>query len=182
MLFSDLADIWLQARCFQTPSALHGWLTGFLSAGGRLKPDAWMREASDYLEMEDALDDGLSQALANFYPAVLQSLAQENMQFQPLLPDDDDADVDEQLDCLVQWSKGFLDGFGASGNVQGQLPADVTEVLRDLDAFTGATLEDPADPENEFLLQQLTEHARMAALTVFYSLNQSPQSPAQPLH
>lgn len=182
MVFSDLADIWLNARCFQTPSALHGWLTGYLAAGARLKPEDWMREALDYLELEETSDQGLSQAIGQLYPQVLQSLAQDNMQFQPLLPDEDEADVDEQLECLVQWSKGFLDGFGASGNVQGRLPDDVAEVLRDLDAFTGATLEDPADPENEFLLQQITEHARMAALTVFYSLNQQPSHSGKPLH
>ncbi|WP_189388689.1 UPF0149 family protein [Bacterioplanes sanyensis] len=182
MDFSDLADTWLQARCFQSPSALHGWLTGYLAAGARLKPEAWIREALDYLELEEAPEESLSQALAKFYPNVLQSLAQEDMSYEPLLPSEEEADVDEQLDCLAQWSKGFLDGFGAAGNVSGQLPEDVTEVLRDLDAFTGATLEDPADPENEFLLQQIAEHARMAALTVFYSLNQMPTQSGQQLH
>ena len=63
MVFSDLADIWLNARCFQTPSALHGWLTGYLAAGARLKPEDWMREALDYLELEETSDQGLIQAL-----------------------------------------------------------------------------------------------------------------------
>ena len=36
--FSAAADLWLESRCYQTPSALHGWLTGYLASGARLKP------------------------------------------------------------------------------------------------------------------------------------------------
>ena len=78
------------------------------------------------------------------YDQVLKGLSGEDMTYQPLLPPDDEADVVEQVDCLAEWSKGFLDGIGASGKLQGnKLAEDVTEVLRDLDAFSNATIEDP---------------------------------------
>ena len=58
------------------------------------------------------------------------------MEFLPLLPSDDEADVDEQVESLAQWSKGFLDGFGAAGRISKASPEDVAEVLQDLDAFS----------------------------------------------
>ncbi|WP_420588984.1 UPF0149 family protein [Bacterioplanoides sp.] len=173
--FSDIADLWLESRCYQTPSALHGWLTGYLSAGARLTTENWLREAEDYLELDEAPQDKLKAALVDFYDQVLKGLSGEDMTYQPLLPPDDEADVVEQVDCLAEWSKGFLDGIGASGKLQGnKLAEDVTEVLRDLDAFSNATIEDPKDPDNEALYLELAEHARISALTVFYGMNQKP--------
>lgn len=178
--FSDIADIWLESRCYQTPSALHGWLTGYLSGGARLTTEAWLREAEDYLELEDTPEDKLKATLVDFYDQVLKGLSGEDMTYQPLLPPDEEADVVEQVDCLAEWSKGFLDGIGASGKLQGnKLPEDVTEVLRDLDAFSNATIEDPKDPDNESLYLELTEHARVSALTVFYGMNQQPAVAAE---
>ena len=173
--FSELADVWLESRCYQAPSALHGWLTGYLSSGARLTPAAWLVEAEAYLELDEQPGDKLKAALAVFYDETLSGLSGEDMSYQALLPPDDEADVVEQVDCLAQWSKGFLDGIGASGKLQGnQLADDVTEVLRDLDAFSNATIDDPQDPDNEALYLELAEHARIAALTVFYGMNQKP--------
>ncbi len=100
------------------------------------------------------------------------------MAYQVLLPDDEEADVDEQVECLAQWSKGFLDGLGASGKITGRPDKDVMEVLQDLDAFSQAQVDDVNDPENVQLLNELAEHARVAALTVFYAYNKPAQPPA----
>lgn len=170
--FNLFADQWLEARCFSTPSALQGWLTGFLASGARLNPTQWQQEAIQYLELDSTPSETFSGLLQQLYPAVLSSLAGDALDFQLLLPADEDADIDEQVECLAQWSKGFLDGFGAAGNIQGELPDDVHEVLQDLDAFSQAQLEDH-DPSNELIYLELVEHARVAALTVFYALNQA---------
>lgn len=168
--FASAADAWLEARCYQSPSALHGWLSGYLACGGRLTAAAWMQEAQDYLELEHEPEAPLKDILTPFYSWVLAALSAEEMGFMPLLPGEEDADVDEQVECLAEWSKGFLDGFGAASVAARTLPDDVTEVLRDLDAFSMASIEGN-DPENEALYLELVEHARVAALTVFYSMN-----------
>ncbi|MDK2776603.1 MAG: UPF0149 family protein [Pseudomonadota bacterium] len=180
--FNAAADLWVEAGCFQTPSALQGWLTGFIAASGRLTTDAWLLEAQDYLELEKEMPASLKEMLTAWYDEVLAGLSGEAMDFAILLPADEDADIDEQVDCLAQWSKGFLDGFGASGRAQGKLPDDVTEVLQDLDAFSRAELDDPKDPDNEMLYLELAEHARIAALTVFYTMNQQPPASGRTLH
>ena len=180
--FMTAADVWVESRCYQTPSALQGWLTGYLASGARLTPDQWLEEAQEYLELEEDLPAPLQAILVPFYEEVLRGLAGDSLEFALLLPSDEDADIDEQVECLSQWSKGFLDGFGASGKVQGKVPEDVQEVLQDLDAFSQAELDDPQDPQNELLYLELAEHARVAALTVFYVMNQQTPPAPQLLH
>ncbi len=166
------ADQWHESGCFQSPSALHGWLTGYLASGQRLQPKEWLQEASDYLELAAAPNDVLIKMLEHWYPEVLFRLSQEDMSFECLLPDDEEADLIEQVECLAQWCKGFLDGFGAAGAIKGKLPKDVAEVLAHFDAFSQASVEDE-DQENIALFQELCEHAKVAALTVFYGFNQA---------
>lgn len=178
--FASTADAWLEARCYQSPSALHGWLSGYLASGARLDKETWLIEARDYLELENDAEGPMRDLLVAFYGWVLTTISAEEMAFAPLLPADEDADIPEQVECLAEWSKGFLDGFGASGRAVGKLPDDVVEVLRDLDAFSQAEVDDVNDPDNESLYLDLAEHARVAALTVFYHMNRrdSQSSPA----
>ena len=172
-----LAELWDASGCYQTPSALHGWLSGYLASGARLPADGWIQEAMDYLEIDDCPEE-LRAILVALYDSVLKQMSADDMGYALLLPDDEEADIDEQVDCLAQWSKGFLDGFGASGKVSGRPDTDVLEVLQDLDAFSQAQLEDVNDPENVQLYMELAEHARVAALTVFYAYNKpAPQVP-----
>ena len=170
--FPDLADQWDVSGCYQSPSALQGWLTGYLASGARLNNAAWLQEATDYLELDDLTDD-LKTTLTNLYDKVLAELKADDMSYQPLLPEEEEADLDEQIECLAQWSKGFLDGIGASGKLSGTVDNDVMEVLRDLDAFSQAEADDNADAETAQLYLELAEHARVAALTVFYAFNKS---------
>lgn len=175
--YPELADQWEESGCFQTPSALHGWLSGYLASGARLAPEDWLKEAADYLEI-DEFPEALSNMVIGLYMDTVEQLSGEDMDFNLLLPDDEEADVDEQVDCLAQWSKGFLDGVGASGQITGAPDKDVFEVLQDLDAFSQAHIEDVSDPDNAELYLGLTEHARVAAMTVFYAYNKpAPKSP-----
>ena len=174
--YNDLADLWVESECYQTPSALHGWLTGHLAAGARLQPANWLSEAKELLSLEGDIKPELHNALIEMLEWVLQDLTSQDMSYALLLPSDDDADVDDQVECLAQWFEGFLTGFGYAGRVQKTIPEDVQEVLEHLAAFAQAELDDHTDPENEALYSELVEHARIAALTVFYSMNTSTHS------
>ena len=136
-----------------------------------LAKSKWHQEVADYLELEDGLPDSMVELIDDFYSKTEAALLDPDMAFECLLPDDEEADLLDQVECLAQWSKGFLDGFGASGAVQGKLNTDIEEVLRHFDAFSNASVDDES-PENVTLYLELTEHARIAALTVFYAMNQ----------
>ena len=68
--------------------------------------------------------------LADLFEQTLRCSRRRDMEFEPLLPDDDVA-LDERVDALSAWCQGFLYGFGTAATVPqvGALPARSTEVL-----------------------------------------------------
>jgi len=192
--FHQFANAMVTIGALNSPSGLHGWLAGYLSSGARLKDDQWQQEAQDYLEVADALPKPVQSLMTIFYGWVLQDLESDTLRFDLFLPEDDEADIEQQITALADWCKGFLDGFGASGAVRGELPEDVAEVLEHFDAISQAELGDTSTEEADSLLIELREHGKVAALTVFMAFNekkpevsvgesgQMPTPPPQSLH
>jgi uncharacterized protein YgfB (UPF0149 family) len=168
--FDQFANAMVKIGALGSPSGLHGWLTGYLASGARLNNAEWQREAEQYLETPEALPAAVQSLMTVFYGWVLQGLQDESMSFKLFLPDEDDAEFAQRVDALADWSKGFLDGFGAAGKVQ-QLDDEVQEVLQHFDAFSQASA-DEEDDVDEGMLLELVEHARVMALTVFLAFNE----------
>ncbi len=171
--FHQFANAMLTIGALGSPSGLHGWLSGYLSTGARLSDEQWQVEAENYLETPEALPKPVQSLMTVFYGWVLQGLENESMNFTLFMPEEDDCELSQQVDALAQWSKGFLDGFGAAGKVSGKLDDETKEVLQHFDAFSQVELTADDSPEDsEGLLHELVEHARVAALTVFLAFNE----------
>lgn len=171
--FHQFANAMVTIGALGSPSGLHGWLTGYLSTGARLTDAQWQDEAENYLETPEALPKPVQSLMTLFYGWVLKGLENESMNFTLFLPESDDCELSQQVDAMAQWSKGFLDGFGAAGKFSGKLDNDTKEVLQHFDAFSQVELTADDSPEDsEDLLHELVEHARVAALTVFLAFNE----------
>lgn len=171
--FHQFANAMVAINALGSPSGLHGWLTGYLSTGARLADTQWQVEAENYLETPEALPKPVQSLMTVFYGWVLHGLESESMNFTLFLPESDDAELSQQVDAMAQWSKGFLDGFGAAGKISGKLDDETKEVLQHFDAFSQVELTADDSPEDsEDLLHELIEHARVAALTVFLAFNE----------
>lgn len=171
--FHQFANAMVTIGALGSPSGLHGWLTGYLSTGARLTDAQWQEEAENYLETPEALPKPVQSLMTLFYGWVLKGLENESMNFTLFLPESDDCELSQQVDAMAQWSKGFLDGFGAAGKFSGKLDDDTKEVLQHFDAFSQVELTADDSPEDsEDLLHELVEHARVAALTVFLAFNE----------
>jgi uncharacterized protein YgfB (UPF0149 family) len=171
--FHQFANAMVTIGALGSPSGLHGWLTGYLSTGARLTDAQWQEEAENYLETPEALPKPVQSLMTLFYGWVLKGLENESMNFTLFLPESDDCELSQQVDAMAQWSKGFLDGFGAAGKFSGKLDNDTKEVLQHFDAFSQVELTADDSPEDsEDLLHELVEHARVAALTVFLAFNE----------
>lgn len=164
------------------PSAIQGFFTGFLSSGQRLKQKQISELSQQYLESEDALNDELDAALYILYQQTLADLSSVDMDFDLLIADESQADVDEQTEQLAAWCKGFLDGLGSSGLQNNQLDKDAQEILSDFDVITQAEVDDPQNPENMAFFEQLKEHCRMAALSIFYQFNRQTPPASEQVH
>lgn len=171
--FHQFANAMVTINALGSPSGLHGWLTGYLCTGARLTDEQWQVEAENYLETPEPLPKAVQSLMTVFYGWVLKGLENESMNFTLFLPESDDCELSQQVDAMAQWSKGFLDGFGAAGKFSGKLDDDTREVLQHFDAFSQVELTADDSPEDsEDLLHELVEHARVAALTVFLAFNE----------
>ena len=165
--FAEVAQA-LAARASAVHAAeAHGCLCGALC----LRPDYSLAEWLDELlpEPADATDaDGPFAALFEESAGVL---ARPDMEFEPLLPDDQ-ADLAERVASLAAWCQGFLYGFGSAGTAaQVQVPAAVNEVLADLAqiAQAGAVGSESLD-EEEGAYAELVEFVRAAVQIVYEDL------------
>jgi uncharacterized protein YgfB (UPF0149 family) len=118
-------------------SEAHGCLCGALCAENAFPATEWAAEVlpDDAGEAAAAALVGL---LSDIRDETLRSLAGEDLDFRPLLPDDD-RPLDERVRALAAWCAGYLYGLGRSGLLD-KLPGDLGEILQDFSEISRATL------------------------------------------
>ncbi|WP_323751637.1 UPF0149 family protein [Marinobacter sp.] len=178
--FEQWANMFTAHKAFSHPSELHGVLCGQLAAGTRISEPDWLAMVCDHMGLaEQTLEE--SEDLAAFmngaYAKTLAQLQSSDMSFQPLLPDDDYA-IEQRLEALVSWVRGFLEGMAlAAGSSLGQAPDEIRELIEDLVAISQLSDEEESDEESEQQLLEITEYVRLGALAVFTEFNE-PEKPA----
>ncbi len=173
--YEELNHLLVPVGALNSPSELHGMLSGKLSAGQRLDNEAWMEEALTFLDVitedsEGVVGDpeGLAQsALARLYVVTLAQLEDDHFGFQVMLPSDD-TELDPRSAALGEWCHGFLSGFGSAGlDPKAEFSPEAADALRDLAAIVsigdGA---DESDDEVEADFPEIAEYVRMAVLTL----------------
>jgi uncharacterized protein YgfB (UPF0149 family) len=165
--YADVARA-LAAAASAVPAAeAHGCLCGALC----LRPDYSLTEWLEEILAEPAAGEATNEPFATLFEESLGVLARPDMEFEPLLPDDD-AGLAERVSALAAWCQGFLYGFGASGAAaQSKLPETVTEVLGDLAQLShaGAVGSEDAEVEEE-AYAELVEFVRAAVQIVYEEL------------
>ncbi len=58
----DLANLFLNLGALQPPAELHGYAVGFLSVGGRVERQAWLKHCTELLDIEMPKVDGFEVA------------------------------------------------------------------------------------------------------------------------
>lgn len=135
----------------------HGCLCGALCASADYPIETWLDEI-----VPDGTDVGDGrESLKLLFEDTVRALRGEEMEFQPLLPDDDAA-LEDRARALSQWCQGFLYGFGTAQPVKPEeLPANVDEILRDLTHIGRASVEiDEDDEEQEQAYSDVIEYVR----------------------
>jgi uncharacterized protein YgfB (UPF0149 family) len=162
---------------------LHGGISGALCAGGPTAAERWLDECcadEDLTRRPSAIHDSLHRLML----ASWRLLADADMTFEPLLPDDD-APLEEQVQALALWCHGFLGGLGFGAPDAGrrparqrrssaaETPAAIEEIVADFAEISraGVSEEDAADRyQADFALNELKEYVRVSAQIVFEEL------------
>ncbi len=179
--FEQWANIFTAHQAFSHPSELHGALCGRLAAGARMQEGDWLAMVCEHMGLpttgaEDSAT--LHQFMLTAYDEALERLKSADMSFRPLLPDDDYA-IDQRLEALISWVRGFLEGMALSaGESLGQAPDEIRELIEDMVAISQLSDEEEQDDESEQQLMEIVEYVRLGALSVFTEFN-PPEKPKQ---
>jgi uncharacterized protein YgfB (UPF0149 family) len=180
--YTEIQKVLQGERSVTDAAEAHGTLTGCLCATVGYRFEDWLQEI---------LPEGRAQPLAAaqlraLYQQTSGSLQGSDMEFDPLLPEDE-ASLDDRTGALAQWCQGFLYGLGGSAiQDTNALPGDVGEVVRDFSEITRVGVDTGQSAEsNESAYAELVEFVRVGVQLVFEELSplrDRPSSPGAPLH
>jgi uncharacterized protein len=141
----------------------HGCLCGALCTS----PDYTLERWLDELVAIDDEDDGKQElapddALRLLFLDTHRALRGDEMEFEPLLPDDDEP-LERRATALAQWCQGFLYGFGTGKPMRDEdLRGQVNEILRDLSHIAAAAVDvGAAGEEEEEAYAEVVEYLRV---------------------
>ena len=166
--FKDFEDVLAAAGCLADAAEAHGSLCGALCAMAPYRMQDWVNEI---LPDGAVLSDESAAMIERVFAATATSFGEQGMDFEPLLPDDDQP-LNGRANALALWCTGFLYGLG-TGHISDleALNGDVGEIVRDFTEISRATGDDAdADESNEQAYAELVEFIRVAAQVVFEEL------------
>jgi uncharacterized protein YgfB (UPF0149 family) len=159
-------------------SELHGGLCGSLCAGGAKAASDWLAACIRDSASAGAASESTRGVLGDLELETWRVLASTDLQFVPLLPDDDAA-LDERVEEVASWCQGFLAGLALgglqsidldAGDEASDEPSPVVEIVDDLSSISraglsGAERDDPV--EADFALAEIVEYIRVGVQIVF---------------
>lgn len=157
----------LRAVGGETPAAeAHGLLCGMCCSPQEPEAARWIAHVLAGASAHgDAARDCL-EALTELYEQTHAALENEALEFQPLLPADDDP-LEERARALGHWCEGFLFGLGvARGGERPELPPEAAEVVNDLGQIARIDPDADGDEDSEQAYAELVEYLRVATLLV----------------
>ena len=137
-------------------SEIHGLLSGWLAAGGKIGKD-WLQAL---ILDNDIRSPETDSQLASMLAVTQRQLKDPEFGFQPLLPDEDEP-LTDQVEKLFDWCTGFVAGFGLAGGGQAELSPESEEALQDLVTISKSTIADDPDEDS---YAEILEYVRVAAM------------------
>jgi uncharacterized protein len=184
--YDRLRDSLADAGAVVALAEMHGGICGALCAGGATAARRWLEDCFDDQELA-ASTAALTADLEEVLGASEQTLADPELKFEPLLPDDD-APLAEQVQALALWCQGFLSGVGTtapSAARQSEQGGSLAEILRDFAEISRAGLseeEAAGHGQADFALAEIHEYVRVSVQIVFEELAVERAGAARDVH
>jgi hypothetical protein len=165
--YSHVQQLLVQERALADAAEAHGTLAGCLCGAAGYHFEDWLKE----ILPEGQASPEHAAALEELYTTTAGALRQPDMEFDLLLPDDEQG-LEERTAALAQWCQGFLYGLGAGAiPAAAELPGEVGEIVRDFVEITHAAVDSAQDEEaNESAYAELVEFVRVGAQVLFEEL------------
>lgn len=154
-------------QALASPSEAHGILCGQLSGGLKVDGLSWLQQFLPNLGVKREPWEDSRQWFCELRNLTLTELADDQFNFMPILPDDEDP-LETRLIALAEWCSGFLAGFGTTGErKKEQFPEDCLMALRDLQQISQVDTDIDEEEMGEAAYFEVLEYVRMAALMLF---------------
>ncbi|OGT35551.1 MAG: hypothetical protein A2W28_03605 [Gammaproteobacteria bacterium RBG_16_51_14] len=173
--YDELNGVLLRAQAGIRAAECHGFLCGQLCVTRAYNSDVW----HDYLLADIDEDEQLQAchtAFSEMASAIETQIDSPDLEFQPLLPDDNQS-LPERGVALADWCSGFLSGLGTAGIGQsGTIPKECSEMIDDIARIARASSADAEDEEDERALTELIEYLRMGVMMLYQELPDNMES------
>ncbi|MFW2373426.1 MAG: UPF0149 family protein [Gammaproteobacteria bacterium] len=145
----------------------HGSLCGIYCASGKIELENWLQQIFEELNLDDVLIKEASQLLVGLFKDTQQQLNDTNVDFQLLLPDDEES-LDARTEALADWCHGFAYGLAMGGLKEDhELPEDTAEIIRDMTEIARAGFDSAdATEADEEAFMHIQEYVRMGVLLI----------------
>lgn len=159
--WSDWDQNFGQIEEISSPSELHGLLTGIICVTEVPSRDEWLQILST-IDVPKINEDALAM-LAEEAEDIAHALSEDELDYLPLLPDDEHS-LAERVLALSDWCAGVVLGFGlASGHIR----ADEQELIESLQDVASVEFdESDDDEEGEVSYQELYEFVRLIPVSL----------------
>ena len=128
--YPDVAEALRRASISVDAADCHGLFCGLICAAGFADQKIWVAEIFEAYDPKDLLQAEAYRLLQRLYEETLIRLNSPELDFEPLLPDDEDPLCD-RTESLANWCGGFLSGLGMGGVApQAELPDEVADAVK----------------------------------------------------
>lgn len=163
--YSKLEDTLSKLGSQLNAAETHGLLTGILSLSDIPDDETWQ---STLLENLDCATPTQSQwgVLNATSSKIVADLSDENFGFKLLLPPDN-IPLEQRVDALCFWCRGYLSGLGLIGITKEDLAnGTINELVQDLSQIAHTSMETDASEEDESNYIELVEFVRVAVQNI----------------
>lgn len=177
----DIDALIMRLRLGTEASELHGSLCGYLAGGASVQGGNVLAA----LQLDGEVSDPSAEDLSLLQRLTRQcegELADPELGFEPLLPDDD-RPLTERVEGVVDWCRGFLGGFGLAGTAaHASLSEEAQEILRDLGTIAASSFDFDNEDEDEDALIEVQEFVRVGALLLHAECNRRDPASSGSVH
>ena len=164
--YDELNTGLIEAQAGTRAAECHGFISGYFCASNRLQIEVLRDQLVSGLENAHLLEQcyALVDKIAEDVFTTLQS---NDIDFQPLLPDDEE-DIRDRTQALSEWCGGFISGLGVGGlGERPPLNPDCDEFIKDMVSLSRIESEVSDDEESEAALFELVEYIRVGTLMLY---------------
>lgn len=167
--YEDVESVLADADCDASAAEVQAFFCGMLAAGLKPQDNRWQSALIDLVNDGHDLTGEAKDLMHRLFHWSASEMSLHETLAPVFLPDDSYPPID-QLEALIDWSQGFLLGFGLQTGNEKINNEEVNESLTDLAEICRLDPQAEDDEETQEALVTLIEHIKVAVQIIHWEL------------